>query len=99
MGRFILSKSAEADLREIIAYIAQRSPLAAKRVKGEFRAAMRRLAEFRGLGHVRDDCADESLRFWSLYSYLIVYRAGTKPLDIARVLHGARGLGALGSRQ
>ena len=53
---------------------------------------MRRLAETPGLGHVREDLAaiDPALRFWPVYSYLIVYRAETAPLEVVRVLHGAR---------
>ena len=51
---------------------------------------MRRLAEFPRTGHFREDLADKSLRFWPVYSYLIVYRPESRPLQIIRVLHGAR---------
>lgn len=53
---------------------------------------MRRLAEMPGLGHMREDLVaiDQALRFWPVYSYLIVYRAETDPLEVVRVLHGAR---------
>jgi antitoxin ParD1/3/4/toxin ParE1/3/4 len=30
------------------------------------------------------------VKFWPIYSYLIVYDPGTKPLQIIRVLHGMR---------
>jgi len=43
-----------------------------------------------GIGHVRDDLADESLRVWAVFSYLIIYRTDTKPVQIIRVIHGAR---------
>jgi antitoxin ParD1/3/4/toxin ParE1/3/4 len=56
---------------------------------------MRRLAEAPGLGHLRDDLTDEPLRFWAVYSYLIVYRPETDPLEIVRVLHGARDVRAV----
>jgi len=42
------------------------------------------------LGHLRADLADESLRFWQVYSYLIVYRAEADPLQVVRVLHASR---------
>jgi antitoxin ParD1/3/4/toxin ParE1/3/4 len=51
---------------------------------------MRRLADMPGMGHLCKDLADESLRFWAVYSYLILYRPDTSPLQVIRVLHGAR---------
>jgi plasmid stabilization system protein ParE len=43
---------------------------------------MRKLAEYPGMGHLREDLADEPLRFWPLYSYLIIYRAAARPIEI-----------------
>ena len=37
----------------------------------------------------------EPVRFWSVYSYLIVYKPDSKPLKVIRVLHGARDVGAV----
>ncbi len=90
MRRYQLTPAAEADLGEISGYIRFDSPDAALRVLARVREAMRRLAEFPRMGHVREDLADKSLRFWPVYSYLIVYRPDTRPLQIIRVLHGAR---------
>lgn len=90
MKRYQLTPAAEADLGEIFDYIRRDSPDAARRVLVRVREAMRRLAEFPGIGHVREDLADKSLRFWPVYSYLIVYRPESRPLQIIRVLHGAR---------
>jgi len=42
------------------------------------------VASFPGLGPSRKDLTDEPLRFWSVYSYLIVYRPETKPLQVIR---------------
>jgi plasmid stabilization system protein ParE len=92
MGRYSLTEAAKADIREIAAYIRQRSPDAASRVRDELRAAMRKLADFPGMGHTRPELNNDALRFWAVYSYLIVYRHPTKPLQILRVLHGARDL-------
>jgi plasmid stabilization system protein ParE len=33
---------------------------------------------------------ERTLKFWSVYSYLIVYEPLSKPLTIVAVLHGAR---------
>ena len=90
MGRYLLTDSAKADIREIVEYIRQRSPSAATRVQSELRAQMRRLADYPGIGHRRLDLAGDDLRFSSVYSYLIIYLPETRPLQIIRVVHGAR---------
>jgi toxin ParE1/3/4 len=90
MGRYVLGERAQTDTLDIYDYIRQRSSSAAKLVRSELRSAMKKLADFPGMGHRRDDVDDQTLRFWSVYSYLIVYRADTKPLQIVRVIHGAR---------
>ena len=51
---------------------------------------MRLLAERPGVGHLRTDLADEFVRFWPVFSYLVIYRPDTKPIEIIRVLHGKR---------
>lgn len=92
MARYILSDLAKDDVDEITSYVHQDSPTAAKRVRSRLREEMARLAEFPGIGHARAEVPDPSLRFWRVYSYLIVYRVATKPLQVIRVLHGARDL-------
>jgi antitoxin ParD1/3/4/toxin ParE1/3/4 len=80
MAPYLLTNLAKADVREIVSYIRKRSPEAATRVRGELRDAMRLVAEFPGIGHLREDVTDEPIRFWSVYSYLIAYRPDTRPL-------------------
>lgn len=92
MARYVLTDAAKADIREIVAYLRPRSPAAARTVQRELRAAMRRLADFPHMGHLREDVSDEPLRFWSVFSYLIAYRPEQKPLQVVRVVHGARNL-------
>jgi toxin ParE1/3/4 len=36
------------------------------------------------------DLASEPLRFWPVYSYLIIYRPELRPLQVVRILHGSR---------
>ena len=43
-----------------------------------------------GIGHLREELADRRHRFFLVYSYLMVYRFETKPLQVIRVLHAAR---------
>jgi plasmid stabilization system protein ParE len=39
---------------------------------------------------MRTDLADGAVRFWPVFSYLVVYRSDTNPIQIVRVLHGKR---------
>jgi toxin ParE1/3/4 len=95
MSLYVLAPAARSDLIEISDFIGRENPEAAKRVLADLRSAMRGLAETPGMGHLRNDLADEPLRFWSVFSYLIIYRPKTKPLQIIRVLHGARDVKAI----
>jgi len=52
--------------------------------------AFGQLASRPGIGHVRQDLTERPLKFWSVYSYLVVYDPGGEPLTIVAVLHGAR---------
>ena len=90
MKRFVLTPLAEQDLNEIWEYIGGDSTESANRALGKIEAAIYRLTENPGLGHLREDLADRRHRFYLVYSYLIVYRVGTDPLQIIRVLHAAR---------
>ncbi|HMD55521.1 MAG TPA: type II toxin-antitoxin system RelE/ParE family toxin [Phycisphaerae bacterium] len=92
MKQFFLTPAAEADLAEILDFLCEESPVAAERVLIKIHAAIRKLTENPLLGHLREDLADEPLRFWNVYSYLIVYRAKTSPLQIVRILHGMRNI-------
>jgi toxin ParE1/3/4 len=95
MSRFVLTPAASADLLEIVDFLREESPDAARRVLRKLRDSMGKLARTPGMGHLREDLADEPLKFWPVYSYLIIYRPDTRPLQIVRVLHGARDVRAL----
>jgi len=46
-------------------------------------------------GRLRPDLTPRPLRFWAVRhypNYLVVYDSETKPLQIIRILHGARDL-------
>lgn len=90
MGRFVLTAAARADISEIADYIREDSPDAARRVVSALQEAMGKLARSPGMGHLREDLTRRPFRFWPVYSYLIVYRSETKPLQILRILHSAR---------
>jgi toxin ParE1/3/4 len=48
-----------------------------------------------GMGHRREDVTDLPVRFWSVHSYLIVYRDDHRPIDIVHIVRGARNLKAI----
>jgi len=52
--------------------------------------ALYKLSRNPGIGHLREELADRRPCFFLVYSYLIVYRFETKPLQVLRVLHAAR---------
>jgi len=45
--------------------------------------------------HFRSDLAKEALRFWHVRSFLIIYRSEKRPIEIVRVLGGARDVAAI----
>jgi plasmid stabilization system protein ParE len=92
---FVLTPIAARDLVGIWDYLAETSPEAADRVLQALQKGMRKLSKEPDIGHLREDLADRRHRFFLVYSYLVVYRPDTKPLQVLRVLHAARDVQAL----
>src|SRR5579864_4972994 len=90
MKPFVLTPRAEQDLSDIWDYIADDNIEAADGVLDALESGMAKLAKNPGMGHWREQLTDKRHRFFLVYSYLIVYRHKTKPLQIIRVLHAAR---------
>lgn len=57
------------------------------------------LAGSQGAGHRRADLTGSDVRFFPVYSYLIVYRPETKPLQVVAILHGSREVARLLSKR
>lgn len=90
-GPFTLTPSAARDLDEILEYVLEHGGAnPALHVHECLHEGFSKVGIEPGIGHVRDDLADESLRVWAVFSYLIIYRPETKPVEIIRVIHGAR---------
>ncbi len=86
-----LSDEATQDINDIWTYIAADNLAAADRLVRDIRNASAMLAESPTPGHFRRDLTSLAVRFYTVRKiYLIVYEPETKPLVIARVLHGAR---------
>jgi plasmid stabilization system protein ParE len=95
VAEFEVSGPARQDLREIYDWIAQDDPAAADRVLSDLRDAIVRLADMPGLGHIRDDLADESLRVWTVHRYVVIYQPAREPMLVVRVLSGYRDIGSI----
>lgn len=85
-----LTAQAEADVDAIADFIAADSVDAALKVTLALEDAFLLLARQPDIGHSREDLTDRPLKFWSVYSYLIVYDPASRPLTVVTVLHGAR---------
>jgi antitoxin ParD1/3/4 len=91
MKPYRLTPMAEDDLFTIWTYIAAQSPDAADRLETEILDACQRVAEKKDLGHFRRDLTDKPVRFLVVRgTYLIVYNPSSEPVEVLRVLHGAR---------
>ena|SRR5271157_1567181 len=90
-ARFVLAPQAAADLAEIWRYIKEQSSVAmADRVELAILEKFAFLAQTPEAGHHRSNLTDENVKFFPVYSYLIVYRPETKPLQVVSILHGRR---------
>jgi toxin ParE1/3/4 len=89
--RYVLAPEAALDLAQIWRYIKKQSSVAvADHVESVIRDKITLLAQVPGAGHRRNDLTDQDVKFFPVYSYLIVYRPDTKPLQIVSILHGRR---------
>ena len=89
--RFVLAPQAAEDLVGIWRYIkSQSSSAMADHVQSVIRDKFIFLAQSPEAGHHRRNLTNEEVKFFPVYSYLIVYRPETKPLQIVAILHGRR---------
>jgi toxin ParE1/3/4 len=88
---YVLSPEAKHDLRDIRGYLLGRGgKRLARYVLQEVAAAFRLLASRPEAGHLREDLTPLPVKFWSVFSYLIVYDPAVRPIAIVRVLYGTR---------
>ena len=88
------TKHALVQLRHIHNYIAQDSPLYAKRVSDALVRKTFLLEELPRIGRVVPELNEENVRDLSLYSYRILYQIKTIHIDILAVIHKRRDLQA-----
>ena len=93
---FILTLSASRDIDDIFEYVLEHDgPARALHVHNKLHGEFSKIGAQPGIGHRREDLADESLRVWAVFSFLVIYRPDTRPVQIIRVLHGARDVYAI----
>jgi len=90
VSEYRFSARADRDLRSIVARIAREyGSRRAENYRSEIVRSIANIAEYPEMGHFRPDVTTKPVRFWAAYSHLIVYWPDSKPLRIARILHGA----------
>ena len=100
MPRYVLSPESKDDLRDIRDYLASHGGRRlARYVLQEIAAAFRLLASRPNAGHFRRDLTPLPVKFWPVFSYLIVYDPDARPLAIVRVLHGRQDIAAILGRE
>ncbi|MEP7353685.1 MAG: type II toxin-antitoxin system RelE/ParE family toxin [Acidobacteriota bacterium] len=94
---FVLAPEAARDLVGIWRFVRERGSLeTANRVELAILAKLSAVAQNPGIGHSREDLfSEEPLKFVTVYSYLIVYRPDTNPVQVAAILHGHRNVEAI----
>ena len=96
MKRYLLTDEAKEDLADISIYLKREAgPRIAKSTLDKIKDALVFLSHAPGAGHWREDLTDNALKFWAVFSYLIVYDPATRPIEIMRILHGSRNVSAI----
>lgn len=91
MSRYLLTDEAKQDLTDIKRYLVREAGASvAKSTLTKIREAFAFLCRTPGAGHFREDLTSDALKFWTVFSYLIVYDPNTHPIQIMRVIHGSR---------
>ena len=95
MADHFYSPEARLDLLEIWEHVAEDDVDTADRVEQEIQQAILMLSGNPGLGHLRRDLTSKPVRFWAVYSYLVIYDPDSRPLEIVRILSGYRDVAVL----
>ncbi len=99
MKRYQLTTQAQCDLEAITEHISLDSSVErAVGILQKLRDAFQNLCDMPGMGHFREDLLDRQYKFWSVYSYIIVYEWQTNPIRVIAVVHGARRLECVSRR-
>lgn len=96
MKRYIVAPEAEQDLDDIKAYLTEEGGVrVARYVLKQIKDAVDFLSRTPGAGHNREDLTSAAVKFWAVYSYMIIYKPVPRPIEIVRIVHGSRDMGRL----
>ncbi len=98
MSRYLFTPQATRDLFDIWNFIARDNREAADRVEAAMFRACDLLVDSPLAGRMRNDLTQLPVRFWVLHpysNYFVVYDPEKKPLQIIRIIHGARDLSSV----
>ena len=92
MSAYILTPTAQEDFTDIRNYYLEEAGYrVARQMVVEFVEAFRFLARTPGAGHKREDLTeDRPILFWPMRDYLILYKAGSSPLQIVSIVRGSQ---------
>ena len=90
MRPYRLTTPALGDLRSTLDYLRSYSPAAASRFLLALDRRLKLLAQFPGMGVMRDEFGYPNLRFLIHAGHLIAYDPSSKPLTIVAIRHGSR---------
>jgi toxin ParE1/3/4 len=92
-ARYTVAPAARGDLEEIWFHIAQDNQSAADRLIDTLYAKFQALAATPGIGRRREELLP-GVRSLAVGNYVIFYRPAKLRIEVVRVLHGARDIGA-----
>jgi antitoxin ParD1/3/4/toxin ParE1/3/4 len=91
MTQYVLAPRAASHLARIWRYLRNEAgEMVADRIEAEIKSRIAFLAMNPGAGHYRRDLTDKPVKFFPAYSWLIVYRPDTRPLQVVSILHARR---------
>jgi plasmid stabilization system protein ParE len=92
---YVLSEAALSDIHALASFVFEQSPDGALKLLDAIESGFMFVAASPGAGRPCPEWGTTGLRLWAVYSYLILYRSDTKPVEVVRVLHGARDVAAV----
>jgi len=95
MSLYRFTPQAVDDLFQIWSYIADDRVDAANRVEEAIYEACAFLVKSPLAGRIRKDLTSHPVRFWPVQpypNYLIIYSPDSTPLEVIRIIHGARSI-------
>ena len=91
MDPFRLTPDAVLDIDAIWLYLLEKEGVeTADRIVTEIFKGFYKLADIPNIGHRRADLTSKQVLFYRVFSYLVIYERGSRPLQILGVLQGKR---------